>query len=183
MSRLPLVPEDTPDQDAAKLLAEIKQVYGSLPNLHRTLAHSPDMLRAWLDVAVPLRVKPKAGRAIRELIIMRAAQLTGATYEWAHHWRMAVDNGVTEEKLRALSGWREAQDFTPAERAVLAYIEQVVESGDIDDAVFAELRAHFDDGEIVELSLTASFYVNVARLLRALDVDLEPGYPDHLDAI
>jgi len=41
------------------------------------------------------------------------------------------------------------------------------------------LKQHFIDAEIVELTLTASFYVCVSRFLQSMDVDLEPGFESH----
>jgi alkylhydroperoxidase family enzyme len=47
----------------------------------------------------------------------------------------------------------------------------------VGDGAFAAVRRPFTPAEIVELTLTAGFYAGVARVLRALQVDLEPGYP------
>ncbi len=44
----------------------------------------------------------------------------------------------------------------------------------------AQLRARgFDDAAVVQLVLTASFYVCVSRFLQSMDVELEPGYEAH----
>jgi alkylhydroperoxidase family enzyme len=110
---------------------------------------------------------------------MRSAQVTGAEYEWAHHWSMATGAGVAEAKLAALADWRGSDLFDERERAALAYAEDL-QANDVPDTTFAEVRRLFEPPEVIELTLTATFYANVARVLRALQVDLEPGYDRRL---
>jgi alkylhydroperoxidase family enzyme len=119
-----------------------------------------------------LRDGCRTPRGVRELLILRGAQLFGSEYEWTHHVRMARAAGVTEEQLEELARWRESGAFTPPERAALALAEASME-GPVPDEVDAELARHFDDAERVELALTAAFYAMVPRVLEALRVPLE----------
>jgi alkylhydroperoxidase family enzyme len=69
------------------------------------------------------------------------------------------------EKLDALSEYATSPLFTSAERAALAYVEAVTRELHVKDAVFEELRRHFDEREIVEITwLTAleSYYNRLA---------------------
>jgi 4-carboxymuconolactone decarboxylase len=147
----------------------------SVPNLYRTLAHSPTMLKAWTDFTWPLRNEVVSPRPLRELIIMRVAQVTKATYEWAHHWPMAIANGVGEEQLVQLSEWERSDCYSDDERVALRYTDAITAMA-VSDAVFEEVRRAFSPEVIIELTLTASFYTNLARVLQALDIDLEPGH-------
>jgi alkylhydroperoxidase family enzyme len=45
---------------------------------------------------------------------------------------------------------------------------------EVPDAVFSELKPHFDDSQIVELTVLIATYNMHTRVLRALEVDLEP---------
>lgn len=177
MNRMPLIPVDEV-QDAAlhRVFDAAVAGHGAVPDLYRTLGHAPAMLEAWIAMAWPLRWEPTTPRALRELIIMRAAQVTGALYEWTHHWSMALDAGVPREQLLALSAWEASDTFSPVEKAVLAYAEQVLADGQVEDDVFSDLASFFQPQEIVEITLTASFYANVARVLLALRIQPEPEY-------
>lgn len=62
--------------------------------------------------------------------------------------------------------------FDDAERAALAFTDALAD-GDVPDEVNAALAEHFDEQARVELTLTASFYFGVPRLLNALRVPLE----------
>ncbi|WP_113703376.1 carboxymuconolactone decarboxylase family protein [Nonomuraea lactucae] len=181
MNRIPLVTPDTGDAGAAALLQDAEKTHGYVPNLYATLANAPAMLRGFLRFGMLLREAPTSARPLRELIIMRCAQLSGAAYEWAHHWPLAIESGVPERKLLALSNWAAEDVFTDDERAVLDFAEQVHASGHVTDSTFARLRERFDPEQIVEITLTASFYAQVARFLLAMDVQVEPEFRVYLD--
>jgi AhpD family alkylhydroperoxidase len=152
--------------------ARLAELGGRPVNLYRALANQPEMLAAWVEFAWSVRQKPRTGRRLRELMIVHGAALMGCGYELAHHRAMAGRNGVSEEELAALPGWRAAAHFSPPERAALAFMEAMVE-GSVPDSVNEELARHFDAAERVELTLTAGLYCMVPRVLDALRVPLE----------
>jgi 4-carboxymuconolactone decarboxylase len=170
---IPLAP--LPGHVAARVRrAGVKQV-----NLYRALAHAPRLLEAWIDFSWSLREQCETPRALRELIILRTAQLTHAPYEWHQHRRMAAEAGVDEHRVAELAMWRTSPAFTEAERAALAFTDALAD-GDVPDEVNAALDEHFDEQARVELTLTASFYFGVPRLLNALRVPVEvnPAPPE-----
>jgi len=173
MSRVELMPREPVDPELAAMFAEVRARGIEVPNLYRVLGHAPAMLRAWLDFAWPLRLHAKTPRAIRELLILRGAQRSQVEYEWVHHVPMALAAGVPQAKVDALAAWRESALFDDAERAVLALADEVSDGPGASAGCVAELRRHFDDSAVVELVLTASFYVCVGRVLRSMDVELE----------
>ena len=80
--------------------------------------------------------------------------------------------GIPEDKLQAVDRWAEHPGFTPRERAALGYAEMVtISPNDISDAQFVELRRHFNDRQIVELTLQASFENFRARVNRSLRIE------------
>ncbi len=66
---------------------------------------------------------------------------------------LVVSEGGSLEKLKKLWRYREDPAFTPAERAALAYVEEVSKTKTASDATFAELRKHFSDEQIAEITL------------------------------
>lgn len=66
---------------------------------------------------------------------------------------MALQGEVSVAKARRLSGYREDPIFSDAERAALAYTEEVSRTKTASDATFEELRRHYDDKQIVEITL------------------------------
>jgi alkylhydroperoxidase family enzyme len=133
------------------------------------------MLRAWLDFAWPLRLHAQAGRRIRELLILRGAQVSGARYEWMHHVPMALAAGVTQAQIDALDDqWASCAMFSEPEKAVLRLADEVTRGPGASAECMAALgQQGYSDTEITELTLTASFYVCVSRFLQSMDVQLE----------
>jgi AhpD family alkylhydroperoxidase len=98
------------------------------------------------------------------LIHLRASQINGCSVCVDMHWRMSKKAGETEERLFAVSAWREAPYFTEAERAVLALTESVTRMSDrsdpVPDEVWNEAARHFDEHKLAAILLAISL-INV----------------------
>lgn len=160
------------------LKTRLEELWGTPPELYRCLANHPQMVAAWTEFARAIRYESRTPRELRELLILRGAQLMGSEYEWAHHLKMARKAGVQEGQIAALADWRVSDSFSNKEKAALALAEAVTR-GHVGDEVYADASRHFDHQEFVELSLTAAFYAMVARMLDAMGVQLEPESRDY----
>jgi len=70
---------------------------------------------------------------------------------------MVLSAGGSLDKIKKLPRYREDPAFTAAERAALAYVEEVSQTKTASDATFEELRRHFSDQQIVEITLLNAF--------------------------
>jgi alkylhydroperoxidase family enzyme len=172
MQRVPLAEFEPAMQE------RLEKLWGTPPNLYKALANHPALLGAWSEFSRVLRHESRTPRELRELLILRGAQIMGSEYEWAQHLRMARQAGVREAQIAALDSWKSSKEFDAREKAALALAEAVTR-GDVSDAVHQEAKRHFDDQDYVELSLTAAFYAMVGRMLDAMGVQLEPGFRDY----
>ena len=118
-----------------------------------------------------LRFDAVTSRRIRELTIMRVAQMTNSHYEWAQHLPIARACGYTQAQLDGLAQWEKPGLFDEKDRAVLAFVSQTIgRNGNVDDAVFAELARLYTPQEIIELAVTATQYVTTGLLTRSLQI-------------
>jgi alkylhydroperoxidase family enzyme len=151
--------------------------------MYQALANSPAILAGWIDFAWSLRADAESDRGLRELTILRVAQLTGSEYVWRSHWRQALKAGVGEPRLHALQDWPAADLYTDLERAVLAMTDELTTAATVGDETWAPVAALLDDREAVELVMTVSWYSCVARIAAAFAIPLEdhhirvPGLP------
>ena len=61
--------------------------------------------------------------------------------------------GASDDKVRAVETAEKSELYSEAERAALAYAEAMTITGRrVDDALFARVRASFDEPQIVELT-------------------------------
>ena len=64
-----------------------------------------------------------------------------------------MENEGGAEKLGEVLAWRDSKLFSPMERAALEYAERITTTGQkVDDALFAELKKHFSEAQIIELT-------------------------------
>jgi alkylhydroperoxidase family enzyme len=61
--------------------------------------------------------------------------------------------GASDDKIRQVPTWRESSLFSPLERDALEYAERMTITGEkVTDELFARLRGHFSEAQIVELT-------------------------------
>jgi alkylhydroperoxidase family enzyme len=137
------------------------------------------LLDAWFAFAWPLRHAAVTSRAVRELVIVRVAELLGSDYEATHHRPMAVAAGCSIEQLEHLGSWRgaPAEVFDESQRSALAVAERVALGQSVGAAEWTAFATAFSPRERVEIVLTAAFYVCVARVVATLDVPLDTDPP------
>jgi AhpD family alkylhydroperoxidase len=175
MPRLPLLPGE-PEDEVLGPVFDVFREEGRAPiALYRLLAHNPALLRSYSVLARSLRHDATTERSLRELVILRTAQLTGSEYEWAHHRAMAEKTGVAAAQIRELSRWEASNAFDERERAALRVAEEIHALAVTDDG-FAGLRDQLGPAGAIEIALTAAFYQSVARVIQALGLELEPEY-------
>ncbi len=179
MGRLDPIAIDHDDPRVRRIFDVFAEADREPPMLYRLLGNAPAMLEAWVGLAWPLRHGPTTSRGLRELLIMRVALLTEASYEWRAHWPAAIQAGVSPEQLVALGEWSASDLFSPAERAALRCTDEMIGSGAASAGAVEELRVHFDDSECVELILTPAFYSCVSHTLLSLGLEAsDPGDGD-----
>ncbi len=93
--------------------------------------------------------------SLLELVKTRASQMNGCAYCIDMHTKDARAAGETEQRLYALSAWRETPFFSARERAALAWTEALtnIQQGHASDEVYAEARNQFDEKELARLTL------------------------------
>ncbi len=158
-----------------ELAARIAGKRGGLINVYRLLLHSPELAEPWFELINGTRKTKLSGR-LREIAIVRIAQRARYAYALQQHVpAIALADGMTAEECKAVKDWQASRLFGPRERALLAYVDAMIAGPDISDGTFEPLRAHFDDREILELTVITGIYIMHHRVFSALRVDLEPG--------
>ena len=141
-------------------------------NLYRALSNSPEAVESWLTFLWAVRDDFVTPRPLRELVILRVAFREDSAYEWHHHVEMARASGLSDEKVAEVRGPPTAAVFDEGERIALELADAICARG-VTDKLAQIAVSHFGDRGFVELSITTSVYVMVARVLDALGVPLE----------
>ncbi|HOF21837.1 MAG TPA: carboxymuconolactone decarboxylase family protein [Bacteroidales bacterium] len=94
-------------------------------------------------------------RSLYELVKTRASQINGCAYCIDMHTKDARRAGETEQRLYALSAWRETPFYTQRERAALAWTEALtrISENEISDSLYKATMEYFSEEEIVALTM------------------------------
>jgi 4-carboxymuconolactone decarboxylase len=166
-------------KDHPELAELIKRIVagrrGGLLNVYKLLLHSPPLAETWLEHVNAVRWKTGLDGRLREIVIIRIAILNRIDYVIQQHVpALAMADGVSLAECEALRDWRPSGLFSENERAVLAYTDAMTRDVSVPDAVFDALRGHFNERELVELTVLIGSYNMHNRVMLALGIDLEP---------
>jgi alkylhydroperoxidase family enzyme len=174
MARISLIEE----KDHPELSELIQRIVagrrGGLLNVYKLLLHSPPLAATWLEHVNAVRWKTQIEGRLREIVIIRIAILNRIEYVIQQHVpALALADGVTLAECDALRDWRASGYFSEKERAVLAYTDAMTRDVSVPDAVFTDVRRHFNERELVELTVLIGTYNMHNRVMQALAIDLE----------
>ena len=116
---------------------------------------SPAAYTAMVGLGTFVRKASKLEPSLVELVRMRASQINGCAYCIDIHSKDARSAGETEQRLYALTSWRETPFFTARERAALAWTEALtlITEGHVPDDIYELTKQSFSDEELVNLTL------------------------------
>ena len=135
----------------------------------RFLAHCPDQVLGMMQFAGALKVHRQLPEKLVELVRLRVAFFNQCRSCMAIRYTDALEDGVTEDLVCSLERPQEAENLTPAEKAAIRFGEAfATDHLRIDEAMYASLREHFSEAEIVELGMTCAFFVGFGRLAATL---------------
>ncbi len=153
-------------------------------NIFRMAAHSGVSIREFIRLGNRLLMKAHLDGRLRELAILRIAQMVGARYEWAQHVPIAVGTGISREQIRDLEGWRDSELFDERDKTVLQFTEEVVRDSRPQDETFEAASKFLDQTSLVELTLSIGYWSMVGKFLRTFQVDVEEKFlPDHKELL
>jgi 4-carboxymuconolactone decarboxylase len=172
MARVPLLDDET-NPELVELIGKLRAGRrGMLINVYRILLHSPALAESWFGHSNAVRWKTDLDGRLRELVIIRVASIHDVDYIINQHVPdLTTPEGITEAELAELSLWRMATCFSERERAALAYADTMTRDIIVSDAVYNELQRHFNERQIVELTVLIGSYNMNTRVLKALEID------------
>jgi len=99
--------------------------------------------------------KSSLDRSLLELLYFRVSQINGCALCLDVHSKNLRAWGETEQRLYVIPAWREVPLFSDKERSALAWAESLtkIRNGLVTDEIFAEVRKHFSDVELIDLTM------------------------------
>jgi alkylhydroperoxidase family enzyme len=120
----------------------------------------------------------------REIVIDRTCARCGCEYEWGVHVAFFAERvGLTTEQVRSITHGGPADGCWAdrTETLLVRAVDALHETSDIDDALWQSARDHFDEAQMLDVSLLCGWYHAISFAGRAARVALEPGAPRFAD--
>ncbi len=175
MSQIPLVGRSRATGSAREAFERKIVERGNIPNMYRVFAHRPWLLST-MDAhfaavmgsgTVPVRLK--------ELLAIQTSLENECRYCASSHTVLAERTGATKEQVAQLLDF-EGGPYTDREKAALRFgLQMTRDSNRVPESTFAALRAHFEEGEIVEIAAVVGLFAYFNRFNNAFA--LEPTMP------
>lgn len=147
------VPDSTKNLISRMSFMESKRRFGAVTDPFRVLAHHPLIMSGHAMHELAAERANRVPERLKHLAVMRAAMIPGC--EWCLDFGsyLAEDAGVTQEEMRDLPIYATSGRFTEVEKLVMDYATGMSRSPvEVSDELFAKLREHFDEAQLVELT-------------------------------
>ena len=173
-SRIPLLEKNAVSPDTAALYDAVLAQRGVVPNMFKALAYSPGIAQG---VAGFLRALLSDGALTgwyKELVAVRISILLESNYAITAHKASAAKKGATDAQIAGVADF-ERGPYSAKEKFGLRLADHLHRGPrEVDDAFYAQLKASFDDAELVELFLTAAAFEMFPRFIDGLRIPVTP---------
>jgi AhpD family alkylhydroperoxidase len=144
------------------------------PAIFTTLGRGRGLFWGWLHFAGRLMPGGRLPRRETELVILRVATIRGCAYELEHHVRLGRRAGVTAADVERVRAGSAADGWQGHERLLMRVTEELIATRDLDDTLWSELRAAYDERTVIEILLLVGHYDMLATTLGTLRLEPDP---------
>jgi 4-carboxymuconolactone decarboxylase len=174
-----LAPLQDSELDTAQeeIIAPFRNV-GAAFGVVRSMARHPRMLTAFRTWATYVMIDKNALPAReREIVALRTAWLIKSGYVWSRHLAYAKSVGLTDEEREATKRPISDHDWSPADVALLKSTDGLVTDFFIPDDAWAELSAHFNEEQCIDVIFVAGHFCMLGAYLNTAGVPIDPDVP------
>jgi uncharacterized peroxidase-related enzyme len=176
MTRLDPLSADFHAAELKPAFDQYVRTLGFVPNSVLIMQRRPKMVKALAQLAAAVwDPESSVNVGFKRLLAHVASRATGCQYCMAHTAGAALTLGVDAAKLEAVWNYASSPLYSPAERVALDYsLAAAAVPNAVDDALFAQLKEHWSDDEIVEITGVIALFGFMNRWNDSLATPLEP---------
>lgn len=170
----PLENADIDDEFILHRFRHYEQTRGFTPNSIRTMARRPGIVRAFMELNQAVLYEGTVATETKMLVSLASSLSAGCRYCQSHMTNLSSIYEASDEKIAAILDYADSELFSPAERAAVAL---GFAAGSVPnragDGEFAELKKHYDEGQIVEIVASAALFGYLNRWNDTMATTLE----------
>lgn len=170
----PLDPQQS-NGETADIFREIMTAFGMVPNLFRTIAHHPPLLRENWNKVKTVMMEGRLDRKVKETIAVLVSKDNGCDYCVGAHTAALQAIGLSREEIAGIIEDPGKSDFTAREKALihLARRANLAPRGIADEEFLAVKELGASDAEIVETLGVMELFVGFNKFLDSLQVEID----------
>lgn len=158
---------------ADRLADILKDMEGNPLNVHRLMAHNPDLLQAWWAFRNHSVTGGTLGKRKVELLILRVAVHMKSWYEWAAHVDRALQTGIEMDTIDALLQPLRDGNWPEEEAALLRAVDELTYDHAICESTLAALQNLYSTEQIMDMVAIHGMYLILAAMIRTWNLPLD----------
>jgi len=183
MARLPYIEPADADPVTKRVYDDAEARFEMVLNIFKITGNAPEIAeKMWQIYFDILQEGPTLTWIDKELLILKSTKMGDCLYCVTQHEVVSARLGMTSEKQADIVGveYRRSENYNRAEVAILDFCAHVVVDPEkIPADVWAGVKEHYDDGQIIEIVATIGAYLQVSKFGDALGVQLEEVWYGH----
>ncbi|ATG48854.1 carboxymuconolactone decarboxylase [Celeribacter ethanolicus] len=168
----PLTDGNWPDE-----IADLREGFAGALNVYRTMAHHPELLRAWAPLRQHIVKDSTLGAQNSEIVILRTGVRLGSSYEWAHHVSRARALGMDDDRIKAVLATPEGDDALLAQA-----VDAIIDHQKLPAALERRLAEVFGQKAVFDIIATVGFYTVLGTILMTYDVPVDDKIAAEIEA-
>jgi uncharacterized peroxidase-related enzyme len=176
MPRVNYIEKAAASPEMQKLYDGFESQFGvsAVPNVVKALANSPGLAGKVFPLANYFMNQSPLDKRLRELAVLMLMKRCNCEYGFVRHIDIAKRCGLSQEQIDDIGNYKSSSRFTPDDKVILRYAEELTQNARVDDELFAAAeKIAGGKSNIVDLTGAIAFWNMMARNLNALQVTLE----------
>ncbi len=164
---------ESPAEETQKVYEAAENFFGHVPNLVKALGSNNNMCTSITNFLIQSLGEGRVSWAFKELVILKTLKVMNSHYSFGAHERLALDLGVSYEKLGDLynSLWQSSDHYSPGEKLVFKLIEQIgIDANAVPESLWEQLKEHWDNGQLIEINAVITTFLMIGRVGDTLGV-------------
>lgn len=166
------------DSELREMFEHYEKTRGFCPNSVKTMARRPNISKAFGHLNQVILYEGTVPEELKMLVALASSVSSGCRYCQSHMANLSSIYNVSDEKIAALWEFESSELFSPGEKAAIRLaLKAGMLPNDADADDFAELKKHFDEGQIVEIVASIALFGYLNRWNDTMATELE-AYPE-----
>lgn len=169
-TRVPILEKEDVPEEVQAMFTKWEEATGKIPEWARVMAHNPAVLKEFFDLFKAVMGPGTVEEITKWRVAHQTSMLNKCEYCVDVTEMKLKSMGLDEETISAVVN-NDMESLSEGDKAAVVYArEATLKAPEIDDAVFDDLKKHYNDEQVVELTSVIGFFNYINRFNDALRV-------------